>query len=109
MKRAAVERLQDARHFALEARQIAFGVPPDVLEDAAHYHYAVRYCLIAVGEALRHVPADIQGLAPDIPWRAIINMRHRLAHDYWLTDPGIVLETAERQVDRLVVRLGDGL
>jgi uncharacterized protein with HEPN domain len=64
---------------------------------------------------LRHIPADIQALAPDIPWRAIINMRHRLAHDYWLTDPGIVLEAAERQVDalagaldRLVVRLGDG-
>lgn len=113
MKRAVVERLQDARHFALEARQIAFGVPADVFADASHYHYAVRYCLIAVGEALRHVPAEIQALAPDIPWRSIINMRHRLAHDYWLTDPSIVLETAERQADelagalkRLAARLG---
>ena len=76
--------------------------------DAKHYHYAVRYCLIAVGEALRHVPADIQALAPEIPWRSIINMRHRLAHDYWLTDPGLVLEVAElaRALEWLVRRLG---
>jgi len=114
LKRAAVERLQDARHFALEARQIAFGVPADVFAESKHYQYAVRYCLMPIGEALRHVPAEIQALAPDIPWRSIINMRHRLAHDYWLTDPHIVLEAAERQVgdlaatlDRLVARLGD--
>jgi uncharacterized protein with HEPN domain len=105
LRRAAVERLQDARHFAVEARQIAFGIPPDVFAESRHYQYAVRYCLLAIGEALRHVPAEIQALAPDIPWRSIINMRHRLAHDYWLTDPGIVLEAAERQAEDLAAKL----
>lgn len=114
MKRTTRERLQDARHFAAEARQIALGMDADIFDQIPYYHYAVRYCLLAVGEALRHVPDETQRLAPEIPWRSIINMRHRLAHDYWLTDSRMVLEAADRQVgslaealDRLMAQLPD--
>jgi uncharacterized protein with HEPN domain len=104
--RTTVERLQDARDFAAEARRIALGMDADIFEQNRDYHYAVRYCLLVVGEALRHVPDSIQYSAPEIPWRPIINMRHRLAHDYWLIDSRIVLEAAERQADSLTETLG---
>lgn len=100
--RAVVDRLRDARHFLGEARQIAIGMDADIFEQVRYYHYAMRYCFIAAGEALRHVPADIRDLAPDLPWRAVINMRHRLAHDYWLTDSRIVLEAANQHIDPLI-------
>jgi uncharacterized protein with HEPN domain len=84
----------------------------DIFDYVEYYHYAIRYCLLAVGEALRHVPTEIQATEPDLPWQAVINMRHRLAHDYWLVNTRIVLEAAQRDMgslieilDRLIARL----
>src|SRR5215217_3307991 len=81
VKRTPVERLREAREFAGKIRQIALGMDPDIFEGVEYYHYAVRYCFLVVGEALKFVPDEIQATAPEIPWRPIINMRHRLAHD----------------------------
>jgi uncharacterized protein with HEPN domain len=111
VSRTTYERLADARQFAAEARKIVAGMDADIFEMIEYYHYAVRYCLLAVGEALRHVPQEVQDSAPEIAWRPIINMRHRLAHDYWLIDTEIVLEAALQHaepligaLDRLMVR-----
>ena len=35
-----------------------------------------------VGQAAMYVPAEVQDTYPDIPWRAIIGVRNRLAHSY---------------------------
>lgn len=105
MSRVPLARLRDARHFAVEASQIAMGMDPDIFEDNNYYHYAMRYCLLAIGEALRHVPAEIRAEAPAIAWRPIISMRHRLAHDYWLIDSRMVLEAGERHTRPLIEEL----
>ena len=102
MTREPLDRLKDARHFAAEAQRLAVGMDSDIFEDVSEYHYAIRPCLLAVGEALRNVPAEWRAAAPAIPWRAIIAMRHRLAHDYWLTDSRTVLETGERHTQPLI-------
>jgi len=105
VKRTPVERLRDAREFAGKIRQIALGMDPDIFEGVEYYHYAVRYCFLVVREALKFVPDEIQATAPEIPWRPIINMRHRLAHDYWLINTRIVLEAAHRHIDPLIQQL----
>jgi uncharacterized protein with HEPN domain len=74
----------------------------DIFDAVEYYHYAIRYCLLAVREALRHIPTEVQAPEPDLPWRAVINMRHRLAHDYWLMNTRIVLEAAQRHMDPLI-------
>ena len=35
-----------------------------------------------IGQAAMYVPADVRDRFPDIPWRAIIGVRNRLAHSY---------------------------
>ncbi|HEX8662924.1 MAG TPA: HepT-like ribonuclease domain-containing protein [Beijerinckiaceae bacterium] len=105
MRRAPLERLRDAREFAAKVRQIASGMDPDIFEGVEYYHYAVRYCLLVVGEALNFVPDEVRAMASEIPWRSIINMRHRLAHDYWLINSRIVLEAAHKHIGPLIEQL----
>lgn len=103
--RSPRERLLDARFYAREASAIALGMPPEIFDDITYYHHALRYCFLALGEALRFIPSELQAMAPDIPWRSIIGMRHRLAHDYWLVDSRLVLEVGERHTDVLIAEI----
>ncbi len=38
-----------------------------------------------IGEAAAHIPEEVRAAHPEIPWRAIIGTRNRIAHAY----PGI--------------------
>jgi uncharacterized protein with HEPN domain len=67
--------------------------------------YAVTYALHIVGEAARNVPGEIRERYPQIPWRKIIGMRNRLAHDYLGTRPDIVLATAREFASQLIAAL----
>lgn len=39
-----------------------------------------------VGEAANHVSSLVQRAHPEVPWRQIIGMRHRITHDYFEVD-----------------------
>lgn len=43
---------------------------------------AVERCFEIIGEAARHIPADVRDRTAEIPWRRIIAYRNVLAHDY---------------------------
>jgi uncharacterized protein with HEPN domain len=64
--------------------------------------YSAVYCLIVVGEALNNVPAEVRTLAPEIEWRAIVDMRHILVHAYWRTDYAVVHEALRRDLGPLI-------
>ena len=49
-------------------------------------HDAVIMQLIVVGESVARLSAEFRGKHPEIDWRNIVNLRHRLAHDYFGTD-----------------------
>jgi uncharacterized protein with HEPN domain len=49
--------------------------------------------LTIIGEAVRHVPEDVQTRYPDLPWRLIRDMRNVLIHDYPAIDLEIVWRT----------------
>lgn len=54
---------------------------------------AVERCFEIIGEAAKHIPADVRDRTAQIPWRRVIAYRNVLAHDYdksrdmmmWLT------------------------
>src|SRR5690242_21712017 len=92
--------LIDARAYALEAQRIAVGqvlVRRDLV--------AIRYCLMALGEALYWVPEAMLASESAIPWRKVIALRHRLVHGYWLIDEEIIVEIARNEIEPLVSTL----
>jgi uncharacterized protein with HEPN domain len=103
--RPAPALLRDARSFALEAYNVASSLAVNGSDDRRRDHFAIQYCLAVVGEALNATPKEIQALAPEIPWRAIYNLRNRLIHGYWLVDTHIVLEIAQTRTQPLATSI----
>jgi uncharacterized protein with HEPN domain len=50
---------------------------------------AVCYCFGIIGEAARHVPEEIIGNTPDLPWAEMRGMRNVIVHEYF----GVTRET----------------
>ncbi len=51
--------------------------------DASKRHQAaVVRCLGIIGEAANKVSQEFRAAHPEIEWREIIGMQHRLSHDY---------------------------
>lgn len=66
---------RDAQAFVKGLDEAAF------LASRLHQSAAIR-SLEVLGEAARKVSAATQGAYPEIPWREITGMRHRLIHGY---------------------------
>ena len=50
--------------------------------------------LEVLGEAAGRVSPEFVTAHPEIPWREITGIRHKLIHDYFVVDLGIVWRTA---------------
>lgn len=105
MSRSSVERLEDARSYALHALANAGGLSADVLAEAAQPLHAALYDLVIIGEALSKIPKDVQSLAPEIPWRAITGLRNYVVHSYWRVDLELVADIVERRLEPLILSL----
>ncbi len=44
--------------------------------------HAVLYNVAIIGEAANKLSLELQKSNMEVPWAAIINMRHRIVHDY---------------------------
>lgn len=55
-----------------------------------------------IGEAAAHLPPEIQGQAPSIPWANLIGMRNRMIHGYFAIDPDIVWSVVNHKLATLL-------
>jgi uncharacterized protein with HEPN domain len=55
-----------------------------------------------IGEAARKVSAAFQNEHPEIPWRRIIGMRHRIVHDYMRVDEDILWQVVTKDLPELL-------
>ncbi len=53
------------------------------LETDEMLRLALQYLVLTLGEAAKHIPQEVQAMAPDIPWRAVAASRDRMAHGYF--------------------------
>jgi len=51
------------------------------IADGLTYDATLRN-LELIGEAATHIPSEVREAYPEIPWRAIVGARNRLAHAY---------------------------
>jgi uncharacterized protein with HEPN domain len=105
MNRSDLDRLRDARDFVLSARDNAGGLSADILAEAKQPQHAALYAFVVLGEALSKVSSEVKGAAPDLPWRAIVNLRNIIVHSYRQVDLEIIADVIENRIDPLVAEL----
>ncbi|HEX2187890.1 MAG TPA: DUF86 domain-containing protein [Longimicrobiaceae bacterium] len=66
---------------------------------------AVLWNFQVIGEAARHVPAEVSARFPGIPWAEMCGMRNVIVHQYFGVDLEIVWQTIRDRLPPLVAAL----
>lgn len=66
---------------------------------------ALTHLLQIIGEAARRVSSEFREQHPDVPWAAIVGMRHRVVHDYMHVDRDMVWDVVTQDLAPLVTPL----
>ncbi len=66
---------------------------------------ALTHLLQMIGEAARRVSTSYQTAHPELPWAAIVGMRHKVVHDYMSVDEDIVWDTVTQELSPFVAVL----
>lgn len=72
-----------------------------LFSDDVRYDAVLRN-LELIGEAATHVPVRVREAHPDVPWRAIIGIRNRLAHGYMGISDRVIWTTVQNAVPQLL-------
>src|SRR5438045_9180488 len=61
---------------------------------------ALTHLLQVIGEAARKTSKSFTDRHPEIPWKAIIGMRHKVVHDYLYVDRDVVWDVVKATLRR---------
>ncbi len=62
---------------------------------------AVLHHLTVIGEAINRLSVELRALHPEVPWRQIVAVRHRIVHAYFDLDCQILWDAATGDVPQL--------
>lgn len=62
---------------------------------------ALLHHLTVIGEAISRLSVDLRERHPEVPWRQIISVRHRIVHAYFDLDLPILWEAASGDIPEL--------
>lgn len=91
---------------AADAEEFLKGLDWPAFEASRLHQNAVIRSLEIIGEAAGKLSAAFVAAHPTIPWRDIVNMRHRLIHAYSEVRLDIVWSVVEQNVPQLLAELG---
>ena len=91
--RSAKERIQDILNAIDTIQSRTADMSFDQFSQDETIVKAVIYDLIVIGEAAINIPADVQALAPELPWRLMSDMRNIMAHEYFQVNLRITWST----------------
>jgi uncharacterized protein with HEPN domain len=104
--RDEVFRLRDI-HEALELIQSyarRAGAYPEGRDDA-FLQDAVLFRLAVIGEAVKSLPHETTGKAPEIDWSAWAGLRDVISHSYFRVDMAIIWATVDSDVPKLAAAI----
>ncbi|MDE0148352.1 MAG: DUF86 domain-containing protein [Rhodospirillaceae bacterium] len=93
---------EDMIGFCEKVRTYTAGLNRDTFVTGGMAYDATLRNLELIGEAATHVPESVRNAYPEIPWRAIIGARNRLAHGYLHIEDDTVWNMIEDAVPQLV-------
>ncbi len=90
---------------AREAHSLVAGKERTAYDQDKTLRYALAHLLQTIGEAARRVSPELRERHPQIQWRAIMGMRHKIVHDYMFVDEDIVWSTVTKELAPLIADL----
>lgn len=90
---------------ARKARQLAQGKSRAEYDGDEPLRLALAHLLQVIGEAARRVSPAYCQAHPQIPWKAITGMRHKVVHDYMTVDEDVIWDTVTHELGRLAIEL----
>jgi uncharacterized protein with HEPN domain len=100
--RSAQARIQDILNAIDSIQMRTSGMSFDEFNQNETVVKAVLYDLIIIGEAAINIPANIQNLIPEIPWRLMSDMRNIMAHEYFQVNLQVTWSTIQNNLPPLV-------
>lgn len=100
-------RLQDILHAIEKIQAYTHNVNEEAFFSSSLLIDAVVRNFIIIGEAARHIPAEVRAAHPQTPWTDMQEMRNFLVHEYPKVDPEIVWRTIRTDLPALVPLLQD--
>ena len=85
--------------------QKVHGISRHDFDEDENLRLALTHLIQVIGEAAAHVSQDFCDAHPQVPWKAIVGMRHKVVHDYLNVDEDIVWDTARREMQPLADQL----
>jgi uncharacterized protein with HEPN domain len=81
------------------------GKPRGEYDQDENLRMALAHLIQTLGEAARRISTEFQQAHPEIPWKQIIGMRHKVVHDYLHVDYDIVWAVATADLPPLILEL----
>jgi uncharacterized protein with HEPN domain len=66
---------------------------------------AVLHHLTVIGEAINRLSPELRDRHPEVPWRQIVSVRHRIVHAYFDLDLQIVWTAAADEIPALRLQI----
>ncbi|HXJ92156.1 MAG TPA: DUF86 domain-containing protein [Terriglobia bacterium] len=90
---------------ARDAVSFVQGLSSEQFATSRIHQQAVTKALETIGEAAARISEPTRAAHPEVPWREIIGMRHRLVHDYFEVDLDKVWDTLQNDLPSLIAKL----
>jgi len=81
------------------------GITREIYDGDENLRLTLAHLVQILGEAARHVTPETQAAHPEIPWREIVGMRHKIVHDYMNLDEDVLWEVVTQDLRPLIAAL----